>query len=234
MHIIILFVIFILKYTNAYQNQHQHQLKMRFLKHSILKRHYSSLQLSNDQIQCITCNWISKWVIQQNLCPWAASVFNEEKMSISVLPNLYIGTHKIAIKNHVLKQAKNIINANTTFETSIIVFPKVKKFNDFLKLIEDIEYILEYYKIDDQIQIASFHPDYQFRGTDIDDVTNYTNRSPYPIIHLLYIPQVTKAINLVDGNTEFVWKNNIKKLQDLGLNKVLEIQSNIIKEVIKD
>ena len=84
--------------------------------------------------------------------------------------------------------------------------------------------------IDKLIQIASFHPDYQFADSEASDVTNYTNRSPYPLIHFLRVKDVSTAIDNFDGSTDDIWKSNKKKLRNLGEPKIKQIIASIIEE----
>lgn len=196
---------------------------------------------SEDKMKEIVSNWINKWVIKHKLCPWAYHVNNKKLMNIIVI-NRNINTilNKRYVLNQIVKEALNIINKNNTIETSIIILPKMKNFNVFLNFINDIEFHFlkdNNNNIHENIQIASFHPNFQFKNTlsSNDDVTNYTNISPYPIIHLLYRPKVTIAIeSTIDGNTEYIWQNNIKRMNDLGLDQVIEIRNNIINEVINN
>ena len=201
---------------------------------------------SEDKMKEIVSNWINKWVIRYKLCPWAYHVNNKNLMNIIVI-NRNVNTilNKRYILNQIVKEALNIINVNNTIETSIIILPKMKNFNLFLNFIRDIE--IHFQKdnnnnnnnnnIHENIQIASFHPKYQFENTTSsnDDVTNYTNISPYPIIHLLFRPKVTIAIeSTINGNTEYIWQNNIKTMNVLGLDQVIEIRNNIINEVMNN
>lgn len=195
---------------------------------------------SEDKMKEVVSNWINKWVIKYKLCPWAYHVNNKKLMNIIVI-NRNINTilNKRYILNQIVKEALNIINKNTTIETSIIILPKMKNFNLFLSFIHDIEiHFQKDNNIHENIQIASFHPYYQFQNTlsSNDDVTNYTNISPYPIIHLLCRPKVTIALEsaTINGNTEYIWENNIKRMNELGLDQVIKIQNNIINEVINN
>lgn len=196
---------------------------------------------SEDKMKELVSNWINKWVIRYKLCPWAYHVNNKNLMNIIVINrNANTILNKRYILNQIVKEALNIINVNNTIETSIIILPKMKNFNLFLNFIRDVEIHFQKdnnNKIHENIQIASFHPKYQFENTSSsnDDVTNYTNISPYPIIHLLCRPKVTIAIeSTINGNTDYIWQNNIKTMNVLGLDQVIKIRNNIINEVINN
>eukprot|EP00596_Hydrurales_sp_CCMP1899_P010928 CAMPEP_0119052464 /NCGR_PEP_ID=MMETSP1177-20130426/73754_1 /TAXON_ID=2985 /ORGANISM="Ochromonas sp, Strain CCMP1899" /LENGTH=129 /DNA_ID=CAMNT_0007032041 /DNA_START=350 /DNA_END=736 /DNA_ORIENTATION=- len=90
--------------------------------------------------------------------------------------------------------------------TTLIVIPDFKKFDDFLDLIDILNGLLEVDGIDKYIQLAHFHPDYAFADSDEDDIENYTNRSPFPVLHLLQVSEVTKAIDgYNNGDTSPIW-----------------------------
>jgi hypothetical protein len=195
---------------------------------------------SKDKMKEIVFNWINKWVIGYKLCPWAYHVNNKKLMNIIVI-NRNVNTilNKRYILNQIVKEALNIIDINNDKETSIIILPKMKNFNLFLNFIRDVEihFQKDNNNIHKNIQIASFHPNYQFENSSSsnDDVTNYTNISPYPIIHLLFRPKVTIAIeSTINGNTEYIWQNNIITMNVLGLDQVIKIRNNIIIEVINN
>ena len=82
-------------------------------------------------------------------------------------------------------------------------------------------------KLDNYIQLASFHPNFTFEGNNKNSVENYTNKSPYPIIHLLQVNKVKLAIESVNGKTDIIWQRNIKLLNSLGLKDVKEKYNNL-------
>jgi hypothetical protein len=86
-------------------------------------------------------------------------------------------------------------------------------FNDFLDVADAL---LEELNADGTLQVASFHPDYQFAGTKPDDIENYTNRSPYPILHLLREESIDRAIE-VFSDTDDIYHKNMETLNALGL-----------------
>ena len=105
-------------------------------------------------------------------------------------------------------------------ETTLIIFPHfLLDFQDFLEALDTAEGLIAMQELDGIFQLASFHPDYQFAGTSIDDVENFTNRSPFPMWHILRENSVAAAIENY-GNTEEIPKNNIKKLKKLGVDKI--------------
>ena len=91
-------------------------------------------------------------------------------------------------------------------------------YNDFLNVADDA---IERLGLSGVLQIASFHPDYRFAGTTADDVTNYTNRSPYPMLHVLREASVEAAIASYRGSDE-IPARNIETLRRLGLRRLMD------------
>ena len=101
-------------------------------------------------------------------------------------------------------------------ETTLLIHPQVMNdfldFNDFLEAADAAVEALGYAGV---LQVASFHPMYQFEGTRDDDVTNATNRSPFPTLHLLRESSIDRAVQAF-GDTDQIYRNNVKTLQALG------------------
>ena len=110
----------------------------------------------------------------------------------------------------------------TTFLIHPYLFNDFFAYNDFLGIADHLIFAL---RLEGIIQIASFHPDYQFADTEKEAVDNYTNRSPYPMLHLLREDSVTKAVEGY-GDTEKIPLRNSKTLQDLGLEQVKKMVIN--------
>ena len=202
-------------------------------------------------IKAVVDNWVRKWVFKLGLCPWSGKVLVDDKMRLVVqrghphvdadLENIrkVVLKESYALSSKVKQSNKSDIghnNCDVTInkaETTIIIVPDIDNFQDYLDLHEYLEYLLEEEQLTDDIQIATFHPKYQFANTKKSDVENYTNRSPYAMFHLLKVPQVTEAIQAVNGDTDSVWQKNIETMKILGKKKVLELQKEIIQEVTK-
>jgi hypothetical protein len=92
-------------------------------------------------------------------------------------------------------------------------------FDDYLDLLDWFQQLLEQAELTEHVQLASFHPRYQFEGGAVDDLSHFTNRAPYPIIHLLRQSQMTRALaGFVDP--ENIYTNNIETLNKLGRQQV--------------
>eukprot|EP00903_Cladosiphon_okamuranus_P017308 g15947.t1 len=94
--------------------------------------------------------------------------------------------------------------------------PLVEDFDEFLRVMEAVDDFLDGSGLRGAVQLATFHPQYRFEGSDEDDASNYTNRSPYPVLHLLLEDQVSAAVSQV-GDPEKVWQRNVETTRKLGV-----------------
>jgi len=176
------------------------------------------------QITQITRRWVEKVVVGKKLCPWAkqASERTDGRFKVSVLPNL-TATREVdtrALISAVIEEAREV--SNVSGATTLMVFPKLSpdNFEGYLVVANAVERRLKLERLDKKIQLATFHPLYEFAETGKMAVENYTNRSPFPILHLLRVDDVSEAISQYQeqkGSTDNIWKGNIARLQALGL-----------------
>ena len=137
------------------------------------------------QTQC----WLKKVVIGLNFCPFA----KREVDSGSVRYSIIEGTLSECLEN--LMQEVDILDAQTATETSLLIYPEnFEKFDDFLDLIAYANDLLIEQGYEGVYQLANFHPNYCFNGVAQDDPANYTNRSPYPMLHLIREESLEKAV----------------------------------------
>ena len=160
-----------------------------------------------------TTIWLEKAVIGLNLCPFAKAVHSKGQIRW-VLSD---ATEPVALLELLVHELQHLAAADPeTTDTTLIVHPQVMRdfmdFNDFLGVAEDALAELD---LDGVLQIASFHPQFQFAGTDSDDITNATNRSPYPTLHLLREDSVERAVAAFP-KAEDIFERNIDTLQRLG------------------
>ncbi len=171
----------------------------------------------NDNTETIrqdTEDWLTKAVIGLNLCPFAKSVHVNARLRY-VVSDVDTPEELLRLLAHELLALKRA--DPDEIETTLIIHPQVLQdfldFNDFLgaadALVEDLE-------LDGEFQIASFHPHYQFEGVDADDISNYSNRSPYPTLHLLRESSIERAVETMP-DTDAIYENNMATLEKLGL-----------------
>lgn len=131
------------------------------------------------------------------------------------------------LDNNLLHPTNEIINdildTNSSTTTSLLIITEgLEDFNEYLDIIYALEAALMADGLDEEIQVASFHPEYTFEGTQKDHLENYTNRSPYPMIHFLKVDEVAKAI-ASHPNTDTIPEENKKTLQAVGLPELLKL-----------
>ncbi len=177
-----------------------------------------SLEKDNTDIIINTKNWVEEFVIGLSLCPFAKSPF--ENGSVRIVESSSILIDKWA--ETFIKECNAIVQTDIkSLSNTLIVFPYgLEDFYFFLDILETFQEMLEKSQLDDTIQLASFHPHYQFEGVEVDDVRNYTNRSPYPIIHLLRVIEVENAI-VHHGNTDEIPIRNQSLMQKIGKRKII-------------
>lgn len=165
-----------------------------------------------------TLNWIRSFIVEYNLCPFAKGPVNKGTLRISVSE-----TKKKAQALEDLMVEIHLLDEKPEIETTLLVFAdSFKDFFAYLDFVDLAEQLLLEQGYEGIYQIASFHPDYYFADTNPDDVSNYSNRSPYPMIHLLREDSLEKAIASY-GDTELIPKKNIAILNKLGIEQIKKI-----------
>jgi hypothetical protein len=157
--------------------------------------------------------WLERAVIGLNLCPFAKAVHIKGQIRY-VVSAARSPDALLADLEHELRLLAETPAAEV--DTTLLIHPRVLQdfldYNDFLDLADAAVQALE---LDGVLQVASFHPRYQFEGTDADDISNYSNRAPYPILHLLREESVDAAVAAVpDADT--IYERNIETLRRLG------------------
>lgn len=157
--------------------------------------------------------WLEKSVIGLGLCPFAQPAYENRRV------RFYVSESKSA--EELLRELESELNYLVTHEskiceTTLLIHPWVMgdfaDYNDFISICDAALVELE---LEGELQIASFHPQYQFADTDPDDIENYTNRSPYPTLHLLREHSIDLAI-AGSVNTDEIYLRNIRTLRGLG------------------
>lgn len=167
-----------------------------------------------------TVRWLEKAVIGLNLCPFAKSV--HVKGQIHYVVSQATDAEGVALDLHRELEALAEISPEKR-DTTLLILPHALHdfldFNDFTALADDIVEELELGGI---LQVASFHPLFQFEGTDVDDVTNCTNRAPYPTLHLLREDSIDRAVEAFP-EAEMIYERNMQVLEDMGIEGWLDL-----------
>lgn len=168
---------------------------------------------ADDPVYRDTALWLEKAVIGLNLCPFAKAPYVKGRVRIAVCRAKHLDGFLEALD----AELQTLLAAPAAeLETTLLVCPTL--FDDFL-LFNDMLDVAESALADNNaegvIQIAPFHPDFYFEGTEADDIGNYTNRSPYPTLHLIREDSIAKAAETFADPSE-VFERNIALLEKMG------------------
>ena len=161
-----------------------------------------------------TVRWLERAVIDLNLCPFAKGVHT--KGQIHYVVSTATDTEALALD--VARELEALAESSPEQrDTTLLMAPGCLQdfldFNDFMSVADGL---LDSLDLDGILQIASFHPQFQFAGTAEDDVTNCTNRAPYPTLHLIREASIDRAV-AVFPEAETIFERNIEVLEELGL-----------------
>jgi hypothetical protein len=157
--------------------------------------------------------WLERAVIGLQLCPFAKAVYVNEQVRYTVSE----AQTTDALREVLERELRTLAQADASvIDTTLLIHPQVLTdfldYNDFLDIAEAT---VEALGLGGVVQIASFHPAYQFAGTPRDDVTNFTNRSPYPMLHLLREASVSRAVEAFP-DTPNIYQRNLETMRRLG------------------
>ena len=161
-----------------------------------------------------TVRWLERAVIGLNLCPFAKAphVKGQIHYAVSEAKGLE------GLRDELIEelQALAALSAEERETVLLIVPHMLRDFLDFNDFLDEADGVLQELDLEGEFQVASFHPDFQFAGTEPDDITNYTNRSPYPTLHLLREASIERAVQAFP-EAETIYEANMATLQKLGL-----------------
>lgn len=162
-----------------------------------------------------TKNWLEHIVIKHNFCPFAERELRRESIRYVINESSYIEDTL-----HHLVDEFIFLDQHLETETSLFIIPQgFNDFDDFLDLVEIANALLEEQHYSGIYQLATFHPDYCFHGSDEDDPANYTNRSPYPTLHLIREKRLERAV-ASHPDPAGIPERNITYARALGINQL--------------
>ena len=173
----------------------------------------TNLNVDDEQIIGATRNWLEKAVIGLNLCPFAKAVYVKHQVRLVVSS----ATTPEALLEHLMDELQLLSDtAPEVTDTTLLIHPFVlTDFLDYNEFLDVADAAVEDMQLDGELQVASFHPDYQFADSDVNDISNYTNRAPYPILHLLREDSIERAVEAFPEAAE-IFDKNIATLEQLG------------------
>ena len=170
--------------------------------------------MTDEQVLLQTRNWLEKAVIGINLCPFAKAVYVKNQVRLVVSHARHADDLLEELDRELdLLVATPADEIDTTLLIHATMFDGFLDFNDFLEVAEGV---VDEHGLEGVVQLASFHPKFQFDGTEPDDISNYTNRAPFAMLHLLREDSVEKAVEAFpDADT--IFERNIASLEKLGI-----------------
>jgi len=172
-----------------------------------------TLQPGEEEALALTRRWLERAVIGLNLCPFAKAVYVKEQVRLvysdATTPEQLIeqlGEELLLLRDTPADQV----------DTTLLVHPHVlQDFLDYNDFLEQADTLVEVLELDGELQVASFHPDYQFADSGADDIENYSNRAPFPTLHLLREDSVSRAVDVYPDPDSIV-ERNYATLRELG------------------
>ncbi len=158
--------------------------------------------------------WLERAVIGLNLCPFAKSVYVKEQVRYAVSSARTVDE----VLDDLTRELDILVAADPLqVETTLLILPQaLQDFADFADFLDLVEVTLKVQGLTGTLQVASFHPQYQFADAEENDISNYTNRAPYPILHLLREASLARAIRHHPDPSR-IYQENMATLNALGL-----------------
>lgn len=158
-----------------------------------------------------TNNWVQTFVVDMTLCPFAKKEVSQKRLRYTV--------SAADSKTHLLSDLETeleYLQAHPEIETALLIHPQaLNRFNDYNQFLDDADRLLVMMELDGVFQLASFHPDYQFAGTEPNDPENFTNRSPFPMLHILREASLELAIATYP-DVDAIPERNIALMNSMG------------------
>ncbi len=160
-----------------------------------------------------TQKWLLQAVVGLNLCPFAKAVVVKNMVRYRVCAS----SDPTDVLAMLREELNHLAEADPDkLDTTLLIAPKaLPDFLDFNDFLADCDDVLVELELEGVLQVADFHPHYQFGGTDADDIDNFTNRTPYPTLHLLRETSIDKAVEAYP-DASLIFERNIEVLTKLG------------------
>ncbi|WP_284197834.1 DUF1415 domain-containing protein [Chitinimonas prasina] len=171
--------------------------------------------MTNEHESVITAtrDWLEKAVIGLNLCPFAKAVYVKQQVRLVVSDARNLD----ALLEDLDRELDRLAEADPEeLDTTLLIHPYIlNDFLDYNEFLDVADGVVAEHELEGVIQIASFHPQYQFADTEPDDISNYSNRSPYPTLHLLREDSIDRAVAAFPDAAD-IFEKNIATLRELG------------------
>jgi hypothetical protein len=171
--------------------------------------------LEDDKIVESVRQWVESLVVDMNLCPFAKRELVKDRVRFTVTQAI---TEEQLLE--ALQAELELLNNNPSIETTLLIHSKVlQDFHDYNQFLNYTDGLLVQMGLEGVYQIASFHPNYQFAGTDPEDAENYISRSPYPVLHILREESLERVIDDFP-DIEQIPVRNVELMNSLGKKKL--------------
>ncbi|PKH00615.1 DUF1415 domain-containing protein [Paraglaciecola sp. MB-3u-78] len=168
-------------------------------------------QIGDDKVELSVKSWIEKVIVELNFCPFAKKEMERNTVRFAIFPATQVND----ALSHLLEELA-LLEQLQDIQTTLLIFPQgFADFDDFLDMLEMANTLIGQGGYGGVYQLASFHPDYCFDGEEQNDPANYTNRSPYPILHILRESSIEAVLKRYP-DPESIPENNITKARELG------------------
>ncbi|WP_250656719.1 DUF1415 domain-containing protein [Alkalimarinus coralli] len=187
----------------------------------------TAAMLSDEQVIEHTKAWVSSVVVGDNFCPFARKEVDNDTVRYCVARCMNegsVGQEESALENGLMALIAECIKLDddAEIETTIVIYPSgFSDFQGFLSLTEIANSLLAANGYEGIYQLASFHPEYCFADSIGDDPANYTNRSPYPALHLIREESIERALEGI-SNPERIPERNVRYAREKGLQRMRE------------
>lgn len=169
------------------------------------------MQLSEDLVIKQTQAWVSSFIVSLNVCPFAKREVDRGSVRYVV-----VRSRQSSVALEELMAEIDFLDQNPEAETTLMIFPSLfGEFLSYLDFVDQSEELMYEQGCEGVYQLATFHPKYCFSGADEDDVTNCTNRSPYPMLHIIREESLEKAIEFY-GDTSTIPERNMALMESMG------------------
>ena len=177
------------------------------------------MPVDDNKIIASVRQWVESFVVDMNLCPFTKRELAKNRIRFSVTE---ANTEEQLLT--VLESELELLNSDASIETTLLVHAQVlRDFYDYNEFLNYADKLLVQMSLDGVFQFASFHPNYQFAGTDSEDAENYTNRSPYPMLHILREATLERAIADYPDVAQ-IPVQNLELMESIGREKLRELR----------
>lgn len=179
--------------------------------------------MNEETVLAAVRRWLDTFIVGMQLCPFAAAPLAEGRVRLAVT-----GARSDQELIYALLEEIRALDADPNVETSLLIHPRaLNDFDEYNQFLDVVDAILEETDREGVYQVASFHPDYQFDGTAPDAAENYTNRSPFPLLHLLRESSISRVLDTgVDTNA--VPERNILRMNAQGTRALAQLLADCL------